>query len=323
KYAEADLKKTCDRLQKVDAARQMLLKNVSTAVDKANKRFAGDLHDDALQKLPAAGLQLQRLHDPNGDSTEVLTEAQFLLAQTEEALRRLLFEVRPPALEVPGGFAETIRERIRMLRSLTGAEVEVDLDLPEELSYEFRSLLFRQMAEAIANIEQDAAATRIRGSFVVRQEGARASRPGGATDRSGLRARPRPRARRFPADGRNGGGCGRRHQAAAAGRQAHLPDPRGQRRRALRGARGGRERFHPQVTSRPGRRRRDPQGRRRRDPVHAAQHRPAAEQPPRGGGAARAADGARERGAAPDGGRNVKPGDRQPARYQLHHGADS
>jgi len=171
KYAEADLKKTSDRLQKVDAARQMLLKNVSTAVDKANKRFAGDLHDDALQKLTAAELQLQRLHDPNGDSTEVLTEAQFLLAQTEEALRRLLFEVRPPALEVPGGFAETIRERIRMLRSLTGAEVEVDLDLPEELSYEFRSLLFRQMAEAIANIEKHAAATRIRVSLRVREDG--------------------------------------------------------------------------------------------------------------------------------------------------------
>ena len=147
------------------------MKNVSTAVDKANKRFAGDLHDDALQKLTAAELQLQRLHDPNGDSAEVLTEAQFLLAQTEEALRRLLFEVRPPALEVPGGFAETIRERIRMLRSLTGAEVEVDLDLPEELSYEFRSLLFRQMAEAIANIEKHAAATRIRVSLLVREDG--------------------------------------------------------------------------------------------------------------------------------------------------------
>jgi len=72
---------------------------------------------------------------------------------------------------VPGGFAETIRERIRMLRSLTGAEVEVDLDLPEELSYEFRSLLFRQMAEAIANIEKHAAATRIRVSLRVREDG--------------------------------------------------------------------------------------------------------------------------------------------------------
>jgi len=40
KQAEADLKKTVERLEKVDAARQLLLKNVSTAVDKARRRFA-------------------------------------------------------------------------------------------------------------------------------------------------------------------------------------------------------------------------------------------------------------------------------------------
>jgi signal transduction histidine kinase len=82
-----------------------------------------------------------------------------MLVETEEALRRLLFEVRPPELEVPGGFLETIRERIRMLRSLTGAEVEVTLDLPDALSYEYRSMLFRQLTEAMANIEKHAAAT--------------------------------------------------------------------------------------------------------------------------------------------------------------------
>jgi len=162
KYAETDLKKTVERLQKVDAARQMLLQNVSTAVDKARKRFAGDLHDDALQKLTAAEIQLQRMQETNGDPAALLNDAQLLLAQTEEALRRLLFEVRPPALEVPGGFLETIGERVRMLKSLTAAEVETDLDLPDELSYEFRSMLFRQLTEAIANVEKHASATRVR-----------------------------------------------------------------------------------------------------------------------------------------------------------------
>jgi signal transduction histidine kinase len=171
RYADTDLKKTVERLQKVDAARQLLLKNVSTAVDKARRRFAGELHDDALQKLTAAEMQLQRLRDPNGDSTSLLDEAQDLLMQTEEALRRLLFEVRPPTLEVRGGFEETIRERVSMLRSLTGAEVEADLDVPEDLSYEFRSMLFRQLTEAMANIERHAAATRVRISLKVHDGG--------------------------------------------------------------------------------------------------------------------------------------------------------
>jgi signal transduction histidine kinase len=171
KYADTDLKKTVERLQKVDAARQMLLKNVSTAVDKARKRFAGDLHDDALQKLTAAELQLQRLRDPNGDTTTLVNEAQELLMQTEEAMRRLLFEVRPPTLEMPGGFVETIRERIAMMRSLTGAEVEVELDLPDELSYEYRSMLYRQLTEAMANVEKHAAATHVRISLQERDAG--------------------------------------------------------------------------------------------------------------------------------------------------------
>jgi signal transduction histidine kinase len=171
RYAETDLKKTVERLQRVDAARQMLLRNVSTAVDTARKRFAGDLHDDALQKLTAAELQLQRLHDPNGEAAPHLAEAQDLLAQTEEALRRLLFEVRPPALEVPGGFEETLRERVRMLKSVTGAEVELLLELPENLSFEFRSMLFRQVTEAMTNIEKHAAATQVRVSLTPRDGG--------------------------------------------------------------------------------------------------------------------------------------------------------
>ncbi|HYM97401.1 MAG TPA: ATP-binding protein, partial [Candidatus Sulfotelmatobacter sp.] len=161
KHAETDLKKTVTRLQKVDNARQLLLKNVSTAVDRTRRRFASELHDDALQKLTAAEMRLERLRDTNGQNDAVVTETHDLLAQTEEALRRMLFEVRPPALESPGGFEETIRDRIEMFRSQTGAKVTVEWELPDELSYEFKSMVFRQVAEALTNIEKHAAATQV------------------------------------------------------------------------------------------------------------------------------------------------------------------
>jgi signal transduction histidine kinase len=161
KLAELDLKATVERLQKVDAARQMLLKTVSTAVDNERKRFANQLHDDALQKLTAAELQLQRIGDSNRPNEHALQQTRSLLDQTEDALRRLLFEVRPPALEEPAGLQESIRDRLAMLRSLTGIDPELELELPNEMTYEFKSTVFRQLAEALTNIEKHAGATRV------------------------------------------------------------------------------------------------------------------------------------------------------------------
>jgi signal transduction histidine kinase len=166
KLAESDLKETVDRLQTVDAARQMLLKTVSTAVENERKRFANQLHDDALQKLTAAELQLQRLAvSPERPKHPALDQAQSLLGETEDALRRLLFEVRPPTLESPGGLEESVRDRLEIFRSLTGVEAELQLDLPSGLSYEFKSMAFRQVAEAITNIEKHAGATRVQVSL--------------------------------------------------------------------------------------------------------------------------------------------------------------
>jgi len=158
KLAETDLNSTVYRLQKVDEARQLLLRNMSTAVDTARRRFANELHDDALQKLTAAELHLQRVSD---DHHAPVVDARNLLDQAEQALRKLLFEVRPPALEVPGGFEETIRDRVAMMRSMTGIDAEIELGLPDGEPYEIKSIVFRQISEALNNVEKHAAATRV------------------------------------------------------------------------------------------------------------------------------------------------------------------
>src|SRR5487761_128221 len=171
KLAEGALQETVERLQKVDAARLMLLKTVSTAVDNERKRFANQLHDDALQKLTGAELQLQRLGNTPRRIVPILTQARSLLAQTEDALRRLLFEVRPPALEDPEGLSESIRDRLAMFHSLTGIEPELELELPDGLTYEFKSTVFRQLAEALTNIEKHARATRVQVRVTARDSG--------------------------------------------------------------------------------------------------------------------------------------------------------
>ena len=163
KLAESDLTRTIYRLQKVDEARQILLKSMTTAVDKARKRIATDLHDDALQKLTAAELQLERVREPadGAHRNEPVSKARELLAQVEEGLRKLLFEVQPPALEAAGGFEQTIRDRADILRSLTGIEPKLDLDVSDDEAFEIKSVVFRQLAEAMTNIEKHAAASTV------------------------------------------------------------------------------------------------------------------------------------------------------------------
>ena len=169
KHAEADLTKTVARLEKVDAARQLLLKNMSTAVDKARKRFADELHDDALQKLTAAELHLQRASD-SGRPTPI-SEAQGLLQQAEDAIRRLMFELRPPDFDGAGSFGQNIGERVTMLRSLTGIDAELQLEITDELSLELKSSVFRQVAEALANVEKHAGAKTVQVALKMRDGG--------------------------------------------------------------------------------------------------------------------------------------------------------
>jgi signal transduction histidine kinase len=81
--------------------------------------------------------------------------------------------VQPPALDVPGGFEETIRDRVTMMRTMTGIEADIELHLPDDQAYEVKSIIFRQVAEALTNVEKHAAATRVRISVKERDGGIR------------------------------------------------------------------------------------------------------------------------------------------------------
>ncbi len=163
-HAQEDLKRSVDRLQKVDSARQMLLKNMTTVVEKERKRFVSELHDDALQKLTAAEMHLARLSPQGGVEAASVSVVTELLEQTEAALRRLVFEVHPPALEGPGGLAQSIRDRLSML-ALAGINHELEVDVPQDLSIDLKALMFRQISEAIGNVERHSKAAAVKVSL--------------------------------------------------------------------------------------------------------------------------------------------------------------
>lgn len=169
-HSHDDLRKSVERLTKVDSARQMLLKNMTTMVEKERKRLVSELHDDALQKLTAAEIQLARLLPGTAVDEAALHQLRELLESTDNALRRLVFEVRPPSLETPDGLAQSIRERVAMMTRI-GVEAEVELDLPPEIGMDVRTMVFRQIAEAVGNVDRHAQASRIEVSVKVVDDG--------------------------------------------------------------------------------------------------------------------------------------------------------
>jgi len=159
-HTQEELRRSVDRLTKVDSARQLLLKNMSTVVEKERSRLASDLHDDALQKLTAAELELARAGSGGPLDGASVEKLRSLLSQMETSLRRLVFDVRPPVLESPDGLEQSIHDRVAMLVG-SGMQPSVDCDVPTDLSLELKSMLFRQIAEAVNNVERHSKAKHV------------------------------------------------------------------------------------------------------------------------------------------------------------------
>jgi signal transduction histidine kinase len=175
KEAEEELGTTHERLQEAALARRSLLSNVASGGDEARRRFATYLHDDSLQLLTAAELQLERIRADADSSPQAarFDELMSTLRSVEDSLRELLVKVNPVPLDSPLGLAETIHERLELLRTHTGIEPDVDVQLPEVVPAATGAIVLKTLAEAITNIEKHAHATRIRVTCKARDAGIR------------------------------------------------------------------------------------------------------------------------------------------------------
>ena len=131
--AEQDLDSAHQRLVDADAARRHLLDNVASGGDEARRsKFA-----QPLDQLSAT------------------------IKQVEDSLRNLLYNVSPAAHDVHVRLADAIRDRLTALKTHSGIEPDLDLALPKRIPEAVKSTVFRNIAEAISNVEKHASATRV------------------------------------------------------------------------------------------------------------------------------------------------------------------
>jgi len=163
KEAEDDLGTTAIRLEEAVAARRRLMNNIASGGDEARRRFANALHDDSLQLLTAAELQLERLRaEATGSHQAVqLDQLKSTLRKVEDSLRQLLVNMSTETLDLHVDLNEAISERLESVRVQSGIGTQIDLQLPDEVPAAVQAIVLKNVAEALTNIEKHARATRV------------------------------------------------------------------------------------------------------------------------------------------------------------------
>lgn len=161
--AEEDLGAAQLRLQEADSARRHLLDNVASGGDEARRRFASALHDGALQLLTGAELQLERIR-MDARRTKYAADLDQLKATmkgVEESLRGLLYNVSPARVDLHVRLGDSIRDRVAALKSITGIEPELDIRVPDDIPDVVKASAFKNISEALSNVEKHSNATRV------------------------------------------------------------------------------------------------------------------------------------------------------------------
>jgi signal transduction histidine kinase len=163
KESEDELGHTAVRLEEAMSARRHLLNNIAAGGDEARRRFASALHDDSLQLLTGAELQLERLRgDPSGNHQAAqLDQLRNTLRKVEDSLRRLLTNVSPEPLQLPSDLRQAISERLESIRLGAGIEPHIDTRLPDDIPQAIQAIVLKNIAEALNNVEKHAHATRV------------------------------------------------------------------------------------------------------------------------------------------------------------------
>ena len=137
-----------------------LLAELVAAEEETRRRIAADIHDDTAQVVAAAGLRIDALaadlEDPAARETAL--NARQALAEANRRLRRLLFELRPPALD-EAGLGAALELYLTDSFAHDGFDWRVENRLEDEPTPEVRAILYRVALEALTNVRKHAQAS--------------------------------------------------------------------------------------------------------------------------------------------------------------------
>lgn len=150
-------------LRREQEERRSLAAAIVLAQEQERRRIAEDLHDGPVQELVGVGLLLDALAaDLAPASPGAVEDVERVAAAARESvrgLRRAIADLHPLLLEQLG-FAAAVRSLLERLE-WAGVEVEVDVAAADRLPETARTVAFRIVQEAIANVARHAGATHV------------------------------------------------------------------------------------------------------------------------------------------------------------------
>jgi PAS domain S-box-containing protein len=166
KIAEEALQLTMEKLQAASDERRSLLDRTVRAAEEERIRVAAELHDGPVQHLTALDLRLESLRTrlergtarASGDSAERIQER---LREEIRGLRRMMTELRPPALD-ERGLDAALRDYVGGVAKETGLMCSVESSMDGRLPPALDTILYRVAQEAVTNVVKHAKARDVR-----------------------------------------------------------------------------------------------------------------------------------------------------------------
>lgn len=169
---ERELRQAMSAMQQLDEQRARLLTHLVKAKEEERARVASDIHDDSVQVMTSTAIQLERLAKRTTDP-DVARTAEQLEERVRDAigrLRRMVFELRPPTLELEG-LSSALRLYLEEFALTSGIDYELSSDLEPEPDTATRVVFYRIAQEALTNVRKHSGAGKV-GVRLARTDGA-------------------------------------------------------------------------------------------------------------------------------------------------------
>ena len=142
--------------------RRVLMCRLVRAQEEERKRIAVEIHDDAVQVMSAVNLHLSPLieHLDGEEHKREGRQVQETVRLTIGRLRRLLFQLMPPELQLHG-LVSSLRLLLETLQEDSGVRWELEDQLIDEPAPAAALVVYRIVQEALGNVRKHAGASNV------------------------------------------------------------------------------------------------------------------------------------------------------------------